>query len=234
MNTGNNLNNPDLTPEEEDALVGAFVRRQAREELRERWSKQLELEHGVTRGPVEKSKTVGLPPRPARLRQLIYGVVAAAAAAVLLLVFLPRFNGPSPGELTAAMMRESPVDNLRGDAGSTLDSLRVVARRQVAGEDFAGAASTGRLITGLPEHTSEDILYQGYIELNAGAAGAAETSFRQVLNNGVRYRTKATFYLALSLYVQGETEEAKKLLGTITAEDGTTYYGKARDLLSAW
>lgn len=233
MSLKDKLSDPNPDPKEEDAIIGAFVRKQAREDLRARWTEQLDREHNVQRtvGPAEK--TAPQPARGAKIRQLIWGLAAAAAVALLLIVFVPALTAADLQQLAAKYQTESPLDNYRSGGDTPLDSLRSVGAKQITAKKFTAAATTGTILLSQPGTSPEDLLFLGFADLNAGNANAAESSFRQLQQSGSVYRAEATFFLALSLIAQDQTAEARKELASIPREGSGTYFGKAQDLLDA-
>lgn len=229
MTTTDKLNDPNLSEEEQDAIIGSFVRQQEREALRERWTGKLAKEHGVNRNTVVAGKA-----RSARIRKMVIGVVSVAAAILLLIVFvLPHFNTVSGNELLAMKMENIEVIKSRGTGNETDDVLRGAFLQAVDAEDYPAAAIAGESLLEDAGATAEDRLNLGYTYLSADRFASAETIFRDLLASASVYQTEARYYLALALLGQDENTEAFRLLELIKSTDGRVIYSDAQDLLSA-
>ncbi|MEM6769672.1 MAG: hypothetical protein AAF597_03720 [Bacteroidota bacterium] len=231
MTISEKLKDPDLSPEEEAEIIGAFVRRQKREALGKRWAQKLASEHNVKRSGLQ---AVG-EQSPRTRRRLLWILPAVAAAILLLVLLLPQLQGPvqSRSDLVAMSIVEAEIPTFRGGAEGEYAELRAAFARQYNAGDYAAAIQTGTAILADSSAQTADELSLGLAYLNADQHETAAIAFRKLLVTTPKYRTEATFYLALALLKGGQEAEALDLLAGIRSEDGKSWYRKAQAILSA-
>lgn len=231
MTISEKLKDPDLSPEEESEIIGAFVRRQKREALGQRWAQKLSSEHNVQRSQLRVTDTK----TPRTRRRLLWILPAVAAAILLLVLLLPQLqgSGQTQTELVAMYVAEAEIPSFRGEAEGDFAELQAAFARQYNAGNYAAAVITGeQLITNLAAQPG-DKYSLGLAYLNAGQQETAITTFRELLTTAPKYRTIATFYLALALLDDNQKAEARELLQSIQPEDGNAWYRKAQKVLSA-
>lgn len=224
--TTDKLQDPNLSEEEQDAIIGAFVRQHENERLRKRWEEQLSTKHKVTRA--------GMPvKRKATIRRLGVAVVAIAATLLLLFAVWPMFAQPDGGELLAAYVSEVNVDGTRGEGEFAEDAIRADFLEAFRSGDFKEATRDGENLLALPAFTAEDELNLGKAYLRNNQYDKANAIFRELTGRGGEITADATYFLGLSLLRQGDTTAGLAELRNIKATDGKRLHGKAQKLLEA-
>lgn len=231
MSISEKLKDPDLPPEEETAIVGAFVRRQKREALGERWTKKLSSEHNVKRSHLRAAGEKS----PRQRRRLRWILPAVAAALLFLVLLLPQLQTESESrtEVLATIMADAEITALRGRATNDFEGLQTTFSQQYNTGDYAAAITTGEQLLTDPDVQPQDRFYLGLAYLNADAFAKAATTFEDVLATPPTYRTEATFYLAIAKLEQGQEGSGIALLKSIQPTDGAAWYRKAQQVLSA-
>lgn len=225
MTTSEQLKDPNLSEEEEDAIIGAFVRRYENERLRERWKVKLEKEHGVVREGVKKKA------KPAITRRLVLGLIAMAASLLFLLVFLPSLQQDNGQELLAAYVSEISLDATRNTDPNLADSLRRVQFKAFEAKDFALARSSGQTLVELSDATLEDRFHLALVELKGGQVATAKNQLQALIDEDTLYRAEAQFHLGLALLLEGKMTDGFATLRQLKPTDGGDLYEKAQTLL---
>jgi hypothetical protein len=224
--TTEKLEDPNLNEEDQDAIVGAFVRQQENERLRKHWETLLKEKHQVTR-------QASSPKRSATIRRFIFPILTVAAALLLLFILLPNLMTDNGEELLAANLTEISIEGDRSGSGTDADSLRSQVRTAYLAGDFLAAAASGQRLLDLPEATEEDQLNVGISHLRSEDYLQANDSFKLLLGASSNLKTEARYYLGLSLLSSGDTAVGLKELGKITEADGRNIYQKAQALIDA-
>lgn len=150
MTTTNKFKDPNLTEEEQDAIIGSFVRQRENSKLKKRWTEKLASEHNTRR--VETSGR-----KPAKIRKISFLLLSAAAALLFLLVFLPGLMMDNGKELLAANLSEITLNGSRGATGTEApasdEALRIQFRDNFQAKDFAAAIELGEELLALPTTT---------------------------------------------------------------------------------
>lgn len=226
MITTNKLKDPNLSEEEQDAIIGAFVRQRENQALRKRWVTKLSNEHGVSVPKKQQASS-------AVIRKITFAVLAIAASLLLVFALLPALSGPSGEELLASYLDETNIQTSRGGiADNTADSLRTVFSTAFFREDYAAAITVGQQLTANPSAVANDTFNLGLSYLKAGDNSSAISSFKALLSTSSDLETEASFYLAVALLQDGKSTEALELLNTIKESDGLTIFNKAQDLIN--
>ncbi|MEM9526353.1 MAG: tetratricopeptide repeat protein [Bacteroidota bacterium] len=225
MTTSEKLRDPNLSEEEEDAIIGAFVRRYENERLRERWQVKLKKEHGVVR------KEIITTTKPAKIRRLVLGLITVAASLLLLFIFWPSLQQQNGQELLAVYVADISLDATRSTNPDPADSLRRVQFSAFEAADYALAQSSGEILLQLPEATLEDRFHLALIQLKGGQIDAAKTSLQALIDEDTLYRAEAQFHLGLALLLEGDKTTSLDKLRQIQASDGRELYEKAQTLL---
>lgn len=220
------LQDPNLSEEEQDAIIGAFVRQHENERLRKRWENKLATDHKLTRatGPVKRKSVI---------RRLGVAVVAIAATLLLLFAVWPLFSQNEGTELLAAYVTEVNVDGTRGEGEFAEDVTRADFLNAFRAGDFAAAIGHGENLLVLPAFTAEDELNLGKAYLRNDDFGKAVTIFRDLINRGGNITADASYLLGFTLLEQGSTDAGLAELRKIEPSDGNDLYGKAQDFLKA-
>lgn len=225
--TTDKLQDPNLSEQEQDAIIGAFVRRHENDRLRQRWEQKLSTEYGVRKQPSAKV-------RNATIRKISIAILAVAASLLLFFVVVPQLNQPGGEELLAAYIAEVTIDNSRGTAETEAETLR----RQVADafnkEDYPAAVTAAERLALMAEARPEDALNLGKSYLLNNDHDAAQRVLRSLIAEATVYTTEARYALSLSLLSQKKTAEALEVLKNIRSADGTRIYQKARSLLETF
>lgn len=222
--TANKLQDPNLSEPEQDAIIGAFVRRHENGRLRQRWEKKLQAEHGVSKQNPTKKRT-------ATIRKISIAILAVAASLLLFLVVIPQLNQPSGQELLASYVSEMSIDNSRGTAVTDAEALRRQVANAFNNGNYAGAVSAAESLALSAEAGPEDALNQGKAYLSNGDFKLAEQVLSQLADQSTDYTTEARFTLGLSLLSQERITEAVAELKKIGAADGAEIYQQARMLI---
>lgn len=225
--TTDKLKDPNLSEDEQDAIIGAFVRQHENDRLRERWTEKLATDHNLTRakGPVKRKGIV---------RRMSFVVVAIAATLLLLLAVWPTLATQDQGaELLAAYVTEVNVDGTRGEGDFAEDAIRSDFLEDFRSGDFNAAVAHGENLLVLPAYTPEDELNLGKAYLRNGQYEKANTIFRGLTNRGGVMDADATYYLGLSLLKKGAVAAGLVELRKITSTDGKRLNEKASKLLKA-
>ncbi|WP_020569565.1 tetratricopeptide repeat protein [Neolewinella persica] len=220
------LEDPNLSEEDKDAIVGAFVRHQENERLRKHWETLLKEKHQVSRKATP-------PKRSATLRKLFLPVLAIAATLLLLLVFLPDLMAKNGEQMLAANLSEISIEGVRSESTTTVDSLRDQVRTTYLAGDFSTAATTGERLLSLPSASTEDQLNLGVAHLRAGNYAQASQYFTGLIDPPGNFTTEARYYLGLSLLSSGNTKAGLEELQKIRETDGGSIYQKAQALIDA-
>ncbi len=222
--TTNKLKDPNLSEPEQDAIIGAFVRRHENERLRQRWEEKLQTEHGV-------GKQIPAKKRLATIRKISISILAVAASLLLFLVVIPQLTQPSGQELLAGYVAEMSIDNSRGTVETDTENLRQQVANAFNDKNYAGAVSAAESLALSTDAGPEDVLNQGKAYLGNGDFKLAEQVLRQLVDQPTDYTTEARYTLGLSLLSQERTSEAVEELKKIGATDGAKIYEKARMLI---
>jgi len=222
--TTNKLQDPNLSEQEQDAIIGAFVRRHENERLRQRWEDKLTTEHGISKQPPAKK-------RKATIRKIGIALLAVAASLLVIFVIMPQLNQPTGNELLAAYVSEISIDNSRGTARTDAETLRQQVANAFSDGNYTGAVSAAESLSQLTEAEPEDALNLGKAYLRSGDFSSAERALNQLLSQPTDYTTEARYTLGLSLLSQQKTAEAVEELKKINATDGANIYRKARALI---
>jgi len=222
--TTNKLQDPNLSEPEQDAIIGAFVRRHENERLRQRWEEKLQTEHGVGKQVVAQKRT-------ATIRKISIAILAVAASLLLFFVVLPQLNQPGGQELLAGYISEMSIDNTRGTAGTDAETLRQQVANAFNNGNYAAAVSAADSLAQLAEAQPEDALNQGKAYLLNGNFELAEQVLRRLADLSNDYTTEARYALGLSLLRLERTTEAVVELKKISVTDGAKIYQKARVLI---
>lgn len=224
--TTEKLEDPNLNEEDQDAIVGAFVRQQENERLRKHWETLLKEKHQVVR-------QASPPKRSATIRKFIFPILAVAAALLLLFVLLPNLMTDNGQELLAANLTEISIEGDRSGLATDADSLRSQVRTAYLAGNYLAAATTGERLLALPEATEEDQLNLGISQLRSENYPQANQSFNQLLASPNSFTTEARYYLGLSLLSSGDTAAGLTELRKISEADGRSIYQKAQALIGA-
>lgn len=225
--TTNKLKDPNLSEPEQDAIIGAFVRRHENERLRQRWEQKLKSEHGV-------DKQLPVKNRAAVIRKISIAILAVAASLLLFFIVIPQFDQPGGQELLAAYVSEMSIDNSRGTAGTDAETLRQQVANNFNNGNYAGAVSAGENLAQSPEAQPEDALNLGKAYLRNGDYPLAERVLRQLADQPTDYTTEARYTLGLCLLSQEKTAEAVAELKKINSTEGAKIYRKARALIEGF
>jgi tetratricopeptide (TPR) repeat protein len=222
--TTNKLKDPNLSEQEQDAIIGAFVRRHENELLRQRWEEKLVTEHGVSKQFPARKRSV-------TIRKIGIAIMAIAASLLLFFVVMPQLNQPRGEALLATYISEISIDNTRGTTGTDVGTLRRRVADAFNDGDYAAAVGAGESLAQLPDALPEDELNLGKAYLRNANFERAEQALRGLVEQATDYTTEARYTLALSLLSQRKTTEAVAELRKISAADGAKIYQKARSLI---
>lgn len=224
--TTEKLEDPNLNEEDQDAIVGAFVRQQENERLRKHWENLLKEKYQLSRQSTP-------PKRTATIRKIILPILAIAATFLLLLLFLPDFMAKDGEQVLAANLAEITIEGARSGLVTTTDSLRLQVRTTYLAGDFTTAAATGERLLSLPDATAEDRLNLGIAHLRAGNYAEADQNFSRLIDPPGNFTTEARYFLGLSLLSSGGAEAGLAELRKIKEADGLSIYQKAQALIAA-
>jgi len=228
MTTTENFRDPNLSDDEQDAIIGAFVRQREDAKLRARWEKKLASEQQLSRKEKPVVRTMG------KIRRLSFLLVGVAAALLFLVVFLPGLMVQNGEELLAENITELSLSGTRGATQATTpDDLRSQLLNNFQAGDFASAALAGERLMDLPEASEADRLNLGLAYLRAKRYEAAAGAFRRLVEGGSIFRSEARYYLGLSLLAGGDTPAGLEQMRQITPADGGRIYDNAKELLGA-
>jgi len=220
----NKLRDPDLPEDEQDAIIGSFVRRHENERLRKRWEDILSTEHGVSkRAPADKRKAV--------IRRIGFVIAAIAASLLIFLTVIPNLGQQGGEELLAAYVTELNVDNTRAGGNTDEQVLRRRVADAYAAEDFPAAVAAAETLHQAPAATPEDELTLGKAYLRNGNYEQAGQTLRRLIGRATDYSTEARYALGLSLLQAGKKAEAIAELQRIAEADGASVYEKAQRLI---
>lgn len=222
--TTNKLQDPNLSEPEQDAIIGAFVRRHENERLRQRWEQKLKNEHGVR-------KQIGDKTRTATIRKIGIAILAVAASLLLFFVVMPQMNQPGGQELLAVYVSEISIDNSRGTASTDAETLRQQVANAFNNGNYTVAISAAESLVQSTEAQPEDALNLGKAYLRNGDYTSAERVLRRLADQPTDYTTEARYTLGLSLLSQEKTAEAIEELKKISSTEGAKIYQKARALI---
>lgn len=203
--------------EKTDSILKSWVNTLADEELRNEMASTLQADFKIDKGSSKKSKTV-------RLRTWI---TAAASIAILISVFFYKQNMADPDVLAAQYLQTQFVEHPGNSKGfAQVNSFRSEAILAFNEEAFLKAAENFEKIT---EPTQEDIYYLGLSFLKTGQYSKASESLEKCLSEGSRFKEEATWFLAISLILEGKEANSKVLLEEIKKVDWQ--YEKAQKLI---
>lgn len=222
--TTNKLKDPNLSEQEQDAIIGAFVRRHENERLRKRWEHKLTTDHGISKQPPAKK-------RKAVIRKISLAIAAIAASLLFFFTIFPLLDQPGGDELLAVYVSEVSINNTRGGADTDLEVLR----RQVANaynvSDFSAAVLAAESLVSTADASPEDELNLGKAYLRNGNYAQADQTLRRLIGKATDFTTEARYTLGLSLFSAGKNAAAITELQLIKETDGAKIYRKAQELI---
>ena len=209
--------------EEKDKLLKKAVGKILDEQLRDRWSQQLAQEYGVKRE---------VAPPAIVSRRIWTRVVAIAAGIAILIALLPLFHAEhSLEEQILNLVQEQPISHPGVEKGITTDEdvqMRAKAIRSYNTRQYSDAARHFGMIS---DQKAEDVFYQATAYLYAESYNAAIKRYRDLQMEGSdQFRQETNWYLSLALILDGQKEEAKKILQTIHCDEW--HYEDAREVLN--
>ncbi|MEZ4885592.1 MAG: hypothetical protein R3E32_12740 [Chitinophagales bacterium] len=164
-----------------------------------------------------------------------------AAAMILIslsigyLYFVTNTHTPSTETLVAQYLSEpATISSDSRTATSSTDSLRTVAQKHYNSKEFAESIHLFTQLVNTPNPTFLDHLYLGLSHLylpNQTDFSPAIAHLQQVLETDNDFHQKASWFLALAYYKNGNTLESKKILKEISNEPEGDYAKKAGELL---
>lgn len=228
MSIKHKLNDPNLGEEETDRIIGAFVRRQETDRLRNVYAKKLEDNYGVNRG----TTGIGRAPKRSIIRPLAW--LAFAASVLLAVLFwapwqptfttqelLARHLDPAAVVLPTTRSTETVAPGSEEQTRQTFyDNYQV--------NDYQDALMAAR---GLDFPTSTDSFFMALAYIGIGQKDTALNIFEQLKNTDGRYREEITWYTALLNWQLGDLEAGLEQLHAYRF--GDTYYPSAREFLRA-
>jgi len=230
MTTINKFTDSNLTEEEQDAIIGSFVRQREDTKLKNRWAEKLAKEHNIRRKETSRNN-------PAKIRKLYFLLLSAAAVLLFLLVFLPGLMMADGKELLATNLSEITLSGSRGatatDGPVSDEALRIQFRDNFQAGDFTTATELGEQLIALPATTDNDRLNLGFAYLRASQFPEAEETFRTLLSTNSDFASEARYYLGISLLAAGDTKAGLDELRKITAADGSQLLESAKAYLDA-
>ncbi len=230
MTTTNKFKDPNLTEEEQDAIIGSFVRQREDTKLKKRWTEKLAKEHNLNREVTSRRN-------PAKIRKISFLLLSAAAALLFLIVFLPSLMMEDGNALLADNLSEITLNGSRSAAATedptSVEILRIQFRDNFQAGDFAAAAKLGEQLIALPAVTDNDRLNLGFAYLRASQFSEAEKTFRGLLAVNSEFASEARYYLGGTLLAAGDTEAGLDELRKINAADGGRLLESAKELLDA-
>ena len=230
MTTTNKFKDPNLTEEEQDAIIGSFVRQREDSKLKKRWTEKLAKEHNIKREETSRRN-------PAKIRKISLLLLSAAAALLFLVVFLPSLMMEEGNVLLADNLSEITLSGSRSAAAieepTSVEILRVQFRDNFQAGEFATAVTLGEQLIALPAVTDTDRLNLGFAYLRASQFSEAEKTFRGLLAVNSPFASDARYYLGQTRLAAGDTEAGLDELRKISAADGGRLLESAKELLDA-
>ncbi|MEM9835302.1 MAG: hypothetical protein AAF828_02290 [Bacteroidota bacterium] len=229
MSLREKLSNPNLSEEEAGEIIGTFMQRYEREQLRKHYTEQLRSNYGIRR-----SDNTIIPKRTVRKRPP-WGIIISIAASLLLvvvaLVFWNKLTLASGNVLLATYLDPAQVTVPVYRSTTRPDALPAQQREALLASFRAGnyqkAVENGEA---LPKPTATDQFYLGLAYLGLDDYSAAQSIFQE-LSNEQQYAVEADWYATLVLFKLDQSEQAIKVLQDYQPEDA--YYDQAQRLLRA-
>lgn len=228
MSIRNKLNDPNLSEEETDQIIGAFVRRHENDRLRKQYARKLKDNYGISRGVPITEKFSKKPSHRS------WWITAAAAAVIILAVFAwsPWQQSFTPEELLARHFDPTiiilPTTRSQTPQPGREEQFRQTFFDNYRVSDYQDALMAAR---GLNNPTTTDSFFMALAYLGMNQTDIAFDFFTNLENSESIYHEEISWYTALLNWKIGDLDKGIEQLKSYRV--GDSYYFKAREFLRA-
>lgn len=227
MSIKNKLNDPNLSEDETDQIIGSFVRRHENDRLRKQYARKLKDGYGISRGtprvvPVKKT---------AKLRPL--WLLAIAASIVLtIMVWSPWQTSLTSTELLALHLDPAKVVLPITRSGNLEPGSEEQTRQTFYNRYRAGAYQDALMaVRGLETPSSTDSFFMALGYLGIEQSDIALEIFVQLKNSDNPYHEEILWYTSLLNWKLGDLDAGIEQLRSYRI--GDAYYSRAREFLKS-